>query len=282
MQLVKNPRQFDVLLTDNLFGDLLSDEAAQLTGSLGMLPSAALGRAGNAGPVRADPRLGARHRGYGRRQSARRHPVLRHGACAGAWIGRGRPIGFPARWRRRWPRARGHAILGESSDRRPWRRGACGAVVHAAVVVHGFPSPLAGEDLHAEGGGMRRRAVFQLGLSPRELSLMVGRDPSSGPAARATFSRRGRRTRRRWIGFSDLEPFGIVPSGPIGGGGPGRRRWPRRRRATVCEGRRRRFRARRGVPGHSRACARRSRDRRFPRRSRRQPRGRCARGGWTR
>ena len=49
MQLVKNPRQFDVLLTDNLFGDLLSDEAAQLTGSLGMLPSAALGEPGTPG-----------------------------------------------------------------------------------------------------------------------------------------------------------------------------------------------------------------------------------------
>ena len=49
MQLVKNPRQFDVLLTDNLFGDLLSDEAAQLTGSLGMLPSAAIGEAGKPG-----------------------------------------------------------------------------------------------------------------------------------------------------------------------------------------------------------------------------------------
>ncbi|MEX6723220.1 3-isopropylmalate dehydrogenase [Parapedomonas caeni] len=43
MQLVKNPKQFDVILTDNLFGDLLSDEAAMLTGSLGMLPSASLG-----------------------------------------------------------------------------------------------------------------------------------------------------------------------------------------------------------------------------------------------
>jgi 3-isopropylmalate dehydrogenase len=43
MQLVKAPRQFDVILTDNLFGDLLSDLAAMLTGSLGMLPSAALG-----------------------------------------------------------------------------------------------------------------------------------------------------------------------------------------------------------------------------------------------
>ena len=43
MQLVRNPRQFDVIVTDNLFGDLLSDCAAMLTGSLGMLPSASLG-----------------------------------------------------------------------------------------------------------------------------------------------------------------------------------------------------------------------------------------------
>ena len=49
MQIVKNPRQFDVLVTDNLFGDILSDEAAQLTGSLGMLPSAALGVPGAPG-----------------------------------------------------------------------------------------------------------------------------------------------------------------------------------------------------------------------------------------
>src|SRR6185369_14163101 len=49
MQLVKNPRQFDVILTDNLFGDILSDEAAQLTGGLGLLPSAAIGAAGGPG-----------------------------------------------------------------------------------------------------------------------------------------------------------------------------------------------------------------------------------------
>ena len=49
MQIVKDPKQFDVLLTDNLFGDILSDVAAQLTGSLGMLPSAALGVAGMPG-----------------------------------------------------------------------------------------------------------------------------------------------------------------------------------------------------------------------------------------
>ncbi|MDO4288389.1 MAG: 3-isopropylmalate dehydrogenase [Eubacterium sp.] len=43
MQLVINPRQFDVILTGNLFGDILSDEASMLTGSIGMLPSASLG-----------------------------------------------------------------------------------------------------------------------------------------------------------------------------------------------------------------------------------------------
>jgi len=43
MQLVRQPKQFDVIVTDNLFGDMLSDEAAMATGSLGMLPSASLG-----------------------------------------------------------------------------------------------------------------------------------------------------------------------------------------------------------------------------------------------
>jgi 3-isopropylmalate dehydrogenase len=46
MQLVSDPGRFDVLLTENMFGDILSDEAAMLTGSLGMLPSASLGDAG--------------------------------------------------------------------------------------------------------------------------------------------------------------------------------------------------------------------------------------------
>jgi 3-isopropylmalate dehydrogenase len=49
MQLVRNPKQFDVVVTDNLFGDVLSDEAAQLTGSIGMLPSASLGAKNAAG-----------------------------------------------------------------------------------------------------------------------------------------------------------------------------------------------------------------------------------------
>ena len=42
MQLIKEPKQFDVMLTGNLFGDILSDEASMLTGSIGMLPSASL------------------------------------------------------------------------------------------------------------------------------------------------------------------------------------------------------------------------------------------------
>jgi len=53
MQLVRQPAQFDVIVTDNLFGDLLSDLAAMLTGSLGMLPSASLGAADANGKRRA-------------------------------------------------------------------------------------------------------------------------------------------------------------------------------------------------------------------------------------
>ena len=49
MQLVRNPRQFDVIVTGNLFGDILSDLASMLTGSLGMLPSATLGAPDAAG-----------------------------------------------------------------------------------------------------------------------------------------------------------------------------------------------------------------------------------------
>ena len=56
MQLVRWPKQYDVIVTDNLFGDILSDVAAILTGSLGMLPSASLGA--------ADPQTGRRQALY--------------------------------------------------------------------------------------------------------------------------------------------------------------------------------------------------------------------------
>ena len=53
MQLLRNPKQFDVIVTDNLFGDILSDEAAMLTGSLGLLPSASLGAKDKNGNIRS-------------------------------------------------------------------------------------------------------------------------------------------------------------------------------------------------------------------------------------
>ena len=53
MQLLRNPKQFDVIVTDNLFGDMLSDEAAMLTGSLGLLPSASLGERDKNGRIRS-------------------------------------------------------------------------------------------------------------------------------------------------------------------------------------------------------------------------------------
>ncbi len=43
MQLIRNPKQFDVIVTENMFGDILTDEASMLTGSIGMLPSASIG-----------------------------------------------------------------------------------------------------------------------------------------------------------------------------------------------------------------------------------------------
>ncbi len=43
MQIILNPKQFDVILTENMFGDIISDEASVLSGSLGLLPSASIG-----------------------------------------------------------------------------------------------------------------------------------------------------------------------------------------------------------------------------------------------
>ena len=62
MQLVRNPKQFDVMLTGNMFGDILSDTASMLTGSLGMLPSASLAlnkRVENSFPLRTSSRFGS-------------------------------------------------------------------------------------------------------------------------------------------------------------------------------------------------------------------------------
>ena len=68
MQLIANPRHFDVLLTENMFGDILSDEAAMLTGSIGMLPSASLG---DRDIESADARRGCTSRCTARRRTSR-------------------------------------------------------------------------------------------------------------------------------------------------------------------------------------------------------------------
>jgi 3-isopropylmalate dehydrogenase len=80
MQLVRNPRQFDVMLCNNMFGDILSDEAAMLTGSIGMLPSASLG---------ADPWQRARHRRQEHRQPDCDDCLSSHDAVVRIQIGEG-------------------------------------------------------------------------------------------------------------------------------------------------------------------------------------------------
>ncbi len=119
MMLVKAPKQFDVIVTDNLFGDMLSDIAAMLTGSLGMLPSASLGEIDcqdEEAPlaVRAGARLGARHRRQGPRQSDRDDRLIRHGAALFLRHGRARRQGrfCDRRGARQRPAHRRHQVGG--------------------------------------------------------------------------------------------------------------------------------------------------------------------------
>ena len=79
MMLIRNPKQFDVMVAGNIFGDILSDEAAMLTGSIGMLPSASLadGKKGLYEPVHGTaPDIA----GQGRREPARVDSLRRHDA----------------------------------------------------------------------------------------------------------------------------------------------------------------------------------------------------------
>ena len=128
MKLMRAPKQFDVIVTGNMFGDILSDAAAMLTGSIGMLPSASLA-AGRQGPLRAGARHGARHRRQGHRQSARRDPV--DGDDAAAFVRSARP--WPAAssrrcvrcWRRATHRRHRRARQPARRDAGDGRRGGC-------------------------------------------------------------------------------------------------------------------------------------------------------------
>ena len=80
MQLVRAPKQFDVIATGNIFGDILSDEASMLTGSIGMLPSASLDEKRQR-PVRTVSRLRSRHCRSKQSQSAGNRIVSCHAAA---------------------------------------------------------------------------------------------------------------------------------------------------------------------------------------------------------
>ena len=106
MQLVRDPGRFDVLLTENTFGDILSDVAAVATGGVGLAPSASLGER-RPRDLRADPRLCARHRGPRHREPGRDAALGRADARV-----RSRPAGRGAPARRRGRR-------GAALERRP-------------------------------------------------------------------------------------------------------------------------------------------------------------------
>ncbi len=74
MHLIRRPRDFDVIVTENMFGDILTDEASMLAGSMGLAALGVLGRARTRRPVRAHPWLGAGHCGPRHRQSVCGHP----------------------------------------------------------------------------------------------------------------------------------------------------------------------------------------------------------------
>ena len=123
MQLVRAPKQFDVIVTDNLFGDMLSDVAAMLTGSLGMLPSASLGAPDAQdrqaqGALRAGARLGAGHRRQGHRQPDRDARELRHGAALFVRHAAARPTSSRRRSRPCSTRAPHRRHLQRGQDRR--------------------------------------------------------------------------------------------------------------------------------------------------------------------
>ena len=87
MRLITGPAWMDVVVTENMFGDILTDEASVLAGSMGMLPSASLGGEVRPGLVRTDPRLGPGYCRAGHRQSGRHDSVVCDAVAPLAGIG---------------------------------------------------------------------------------------------------------------------------------------------------------------------------------------------------
>jgi len=127
MRLVADPRAFDVLLTENMFGDILSDEAAVLVGSLGLLPSASLGEgAGLFEPIHgsAPDIAGA----TSRTRSARLPPSPCCCDTGSVWRSPPPPWSVRSRWR--WSRGRGRRISRSLRlpclERGKWENGSLG------------------------------------------------------------------------------------------------------------------------------------------------------------
>ena len=187
MQLVRAPAQFDVVVTDNIFGDILSDCAAMAAGSLGMLPSASLGPV-DAGrsprcTVRTGARQRARHRRPRHRQSARSNSERRHDAApvAGA-TGRRRAAG--ARRGRSAGRRRAHRRhlrAGPSPGflQRNGRRGAAGARSSEL-------RPAAVRLALAISSAMAQEAERASALSARLVSTIGTLAPTTTPASSAS------------------------------------------------------------------------------------------------
>ncbi len=186
MQLVRNPKQFDVMVTDNLFGDVLSDVAAMLTGSLGMLPPPRSARPIRrpASAARSMSRCTARprHCRQGHRQPDRHAGQRRHGAAL--LVQHGRP-GRPPRRRHRRRARRGSAHRrhrpGQPQDRRHRRNGrrdpaqAAGVGWQNAGPARGAPSTgLWPVPLPASGRG---RSGASLKLQSGLLSRLRGGGP---------------------------------------------------------------------------------------------------------
>ena len=92
MQLIRSPSQFDVIVTENTFGDILTDEAAVLSGSMGMLPSASLGHTGGETPLGLyEPIHGSAPdiAGRGIANPVGRHSQRRPAAAPLSWLGAG-------------------------------------------------------------------------------------------------------------------------------------------------------------------------------------------------
>ena len=117
MQLVRAPSRFDVLLTENMFGDILSDEASQITGSIGMLPSASL-RADGFGRSTARPRTSPGRASRTRSRRSFRPPS----SCATPSASPPKPTQSSARWATFSPRAYARPISAVPSPARRWAR----------------------------------------------------------------------------------------------------------------------------------------------------------------